>query len=185
MEKFSLTDLQIGLLEHGVIDFQGEVDDEMYQYVRDCLSWLSVNNSPPICIRFSSGGGSVDAGLVIYDMLRLYPGKTTGLVVGFARSMATVILQACSLRLCTKHSVLFVHSIRYSGSIGLDEFDDRKKLKKIVESARKNQDKLFRIMEGKTGKSKEVIMSWCKKGDRDIEISAEEALKYGLIDAIV
>lgn len=185
MTKFSLNELQAALLKNGIIDLQGDVGEKMFQYARDCLNCLAVNGNPAVRVQISSGGGGVTTGLMIYDMLRLYPGEKTGVVVGFARSMATVILQACDSRLCTQNSFLFLHYVRCREMIGLEDMEDKKKLKKIVDSARKDQERIFRILEEKTGKPRQRIIAWCKKGNNDEEISAKEALRYGLIDGII
>jgi ATP-dependent protease ClpP protease subunit len=56
------------------------------------MALLNLKDNPPIQINITSSGGDVDSGLLIYDLIRLYPGETTGRVVGFARSIALIVL---------------------------------------------------------------------------------------------
>jgi len=179
MEGLSI--LQLALLEKGIINLQGEVDEDMFIYVRACLVALVVKDNPPIRIEIMSPGGSVTFGLIIYDLLRLYPGKKTGVVIGLARSIALIILQACDKRTSTRNSFVLFHHVARS-NIDLGNLEDNKQLKKIMEEMRADQKKIYLILEKKTKKSRGVIVALCKE---DRELSAQEALKFGLIDQIV
>ncbi len=183
MEKFSLNEMQASLLEQKVIDLQGQFDDEMFQYVRDALLLLSVKGNPAIRVQISSGGGDATVGLVIYDMLRHYQGETTGVVVGFAKSAAVLVLQACTTRLCTQNSFLLVHEV-YRDRVFLNEMENDKKRAKMVAAAKRKQTRIYLILEKRTGKSRERIAALCRKGNTDKVLTAEEALKFGLIDKI-
>jgi len=77
-------------LGRGIIDLQGDVDGKMIFYVREATTRLIAHDSPDITIHITSGGGSVDTGLDIYDFLQNYTGKITGKVFGYARSMAVL-----------------------------------------------------------------------------------------------
>ncbi|OGH69020.1 MAG: hypothetical protein A2754_00985 [Candidatus Magasanikbacteria bacterium RIFCSPHIGHO2_01_FULL_47_8] len=177
----ALTSLQESLLERNLIILKGEVRDEMIEYVHECMLRLAARDNPPITIRITSVGGSVWIGLLIHDFLRLYPGKKTGVVVGFAKSMAAIILQACDRRQCTRNSEILVHHINQE-EIKMDELMNEKRLKKIKDEMITEQNKLYCILEGRTKKSRRAIIAACKK---DREMSAEEALDFGLIDEII
>ena len=177
----NLSSLQIVLLKKGVINLQGNVDGDMFAYVRGCLTLLSLEGNPPIQINITSGGGSLNHGLIIYDILRLYPGKKTGTIIGYARSIALIILQACDKRESTRHSFSLLHYVSRSES-DLDEIENKKKWENIVKDMRADQQKIYLILKKKTRKPLSAIVALCKEG-RDL--SAREALDFGLIDKII
>ncbi len=163
------------------IDIFGEIDLEAYLYVRAAIVYLQSKNSPPIDVMISSGGGRVFYGLLIYDLLRLYEGKLVGVVYDIAGSMAAIILQACDVRTCSKHSRVLIHHVS-SNEVSLDELRSPKRLAKLREDMERNQDLLYAILAEKTGQPIPVIRRECAK---DRPLNAEEALKFHLIDKIV
>lgn len=179
----NFTDLQFGLLEKGIIDLQGDVDDNMFLYVRECLAQLSLAENPPIHIVITSDGGSAVSGLLTYDLLCLYPGQKTGTVIGFARSAAVTILQACDKRESTRNSLIRIHNPKINPErIGMDDIDDKEKWEKFVARLRAVHEQFYLIWEEKTKKPQSAIAALCKE-DRDL--SAQEALDFGLIDEII
>lgn len=175
-----LTDLQAELLERNIIVLDGDVDEEMAGYVHECMLRLAVKDNPPITIRITSDGGDTENGLYIYDFLRLYPGKKTGIVIAFARSMAAIVLQACDVRQCPKNSVVLIH--RVSQAVKTDDLTDEAKLKETKKEMLVEEEKLWSILRERTKKSRRAIIAVCKK---DREMSAAEALNFGLIDEII
>lgn len=167
--------------ERPVIDILSSIDDETYTYVRDAVMYLKAAGCPPVEVSISSGGGSVGAGLAIYDILRLYPGQTTGIVYGQSCSMASVVLQACKTRMCAKHAHVLVHEVR-AETVPVSLFNSTKKKDLLVAGLQTSQDNIYRILSERTGKSLTQISRLCKK---DQYLTAEEALKFGLIDQIV
>lgn len=182
MEKFSLDEMQLDLLKKGIIDLKGVIDQDMLEYVRDCFVWLTASGSPDICVMISSVGGSVTFGLIIYDLIRVYEGKSVGMVLGGAHSMAACILQACKNRRCTRGSSILIHYLRPDADdIRLNVLQNRRKLSKIIKLLEPQQEKLFLILE-RTRKSRSEIAAQCSK---DEMMTAEEALAFGLIDEII
>lgn len=186
----NLRDLQLGLLEKGVIDLDGVVDMDMHDYVRECMTRLILQDNPPISIRITSQGGSVIAGLHIYDLLRLYPNLKTATVFGTARSIAVIVLQACEKREAARNSTFLLHYVRQD-MISLHHFEDVAKMSKIKSSLHDAQNKIISILEERTKKPREYILKLCDRGEldsswsRDDEFTAEQALDAGLIDTIV
>ncbi len=179
----NLSPLQLGLLEKGIIDLQGEVNENMIEYLRECMMRLATKDNPPIYVKITSDGGDTSISFTMNDILRLYPGHKTGTVIGFARSAAVTILQACDRREAARNSWMLIHHPKFgAGMVGLDEIDNPKKWGKHVGDLRATQKQLHLILAEKTKKSQRAIAALCKE-DRDL--SAEEALKFGLIDAIV
>ncbi|HPN54405.1 MAG TPA: ATP-dependent Clp protease proteolytic subunit [Candidatus Moranbacteria bacterium] len=177
----SLNDVNAGLLKKRIIEISGDTEENMENYVHECLRTLKSEGNPDVTIEIKSNGGRVDIGLNIFDMLRLYSGKKTGKVVGFARSMAAVILQACDKRLCAKHAKIMIHHIS-RGSVSLDVMRDKKKMKETLAATEESQDFIYDVLCKSTKHDKSTIKKVCAE-DRDM--TAKEALRFGLIDKII
>ena|SRR3989344_1747473 len=173
--------LQLDLIKERVIDLSGEVDIEMAKFTREALLRLKAEGSPDIEVRITSGGGSVKRGLDTYDMLRMYEGKTRGIVFGEAASMAVVILQACTQRHAAKHSSVLIHHIS-AGQITLDDIRKHKRVAKIREDMERDQQRLYDILSKRTKKTVRLIRLTCAK---DKPMTAEEALQFGLLDEVM
>lgn len=176
-----LDDVQLELLKKGIIDIYGEVDGEMAREVREALIRLTTVGSPSVTLLITSSGGLVNVGLDIYDAIRFYPGEVTGIVAGFAKSMAGVILQACKTRKIMRHAHIMIHHVSRM-SINLDELRDEKRLHEVKDGLEKSQERLYAILSDRTKKSVDEINAECAK-ERDM--TAEEALAFGLVDEIV
>lgn len=168
------------LLSKGVVVLDGEVGGKMVDHVYRCLAVLEGRGSPDIEVRIYTGGGSVRAGLDIYDALRRYKGKKSGVVYAYARSMGAIILQACDTRICLPHARVLIHHIS-TESVSLDDLEDPDRLAKLLASMRKDQEALYAILAKYTGKIVEEIRAACQK---DQDMFAEEALAFGLVDQI-
>ncbi len=179
--SLELTPNQFALLERNVLYLEGDVCGEMVDQVHLSLMELDGRGSPPIEIRIYTGGGDVHAGLAVYDFLRQYKGKKTGVVYGYARSMGAVILQACDERLCLPHSTVLIHHVSKT-SVSLDELEDPDRLDRLRKSMQTDQETLYEILVARTGRSKDEVREACKK-DRDM--TAKEAFEFGLIDRII
>lgn len=180
---YELSEAQMALLraEVPVIDIVGAVEPALFEYVRTAIMYLRTRGNPDIEVIITSPGGRVDVGLDIYDLLRIYPGKKTATVSSHAASMGAVILQACTVRRCPKHSTVLIHHIS-TGDITLDLFRSRMKLAKFRKDMETDQSRLYDILAEKTGKSVPEISKACAK---DASMTAEEALAFGLIDEII
>lgn len=176
-----LDQTQLELLNQSTIDLGGEVDEDMILYVREALLRLTVKGSPSITVLITSRGGSVEVGLDIYDALRLYTGEKTGIVLGFAKSMAVLILQACEKRKCMRHATLLIHHISRR-EVSLDILRDPIKLKEVRDDLEASQSRLYVILGARTCKTVDVIREECAK-ERDM--TAEEALAFGLVDEVI
>lgn len=184
--SYELSNLQTKLLDSRILDINGSVDGKMVLYVREALTILATMGSPPIEVRICSSGGGADAGLDIYDLLRLYKGKKTGIVFCYARSMAAIILQACDQRHCARHAVVLIHHVNVSEGnvkyLNLDFLNSKKKINELIKDMKRWQLRLYRILEECSGKPRKLIRQICSK---DEDMSAEEARRLGLIDKII
>ncbi len=178
-----LTDAQIELLKQNppMIDIFGDINRDTFFYVRRALLYLKTKGSPNIDVIISSPGGNVTTGLDIYDLLRLYPGKISALIHDQAASMGAIILQACDIRRCAKHSSVLIHHISRK-EITLDVLRSEEKRNELIEEMEKNQNQLYEILQLRTKKEISEIRKECEK---DKYMNAEEAREFGLIDEIV
>lgn len=163
-----------------VIPIYENIDWGCYSRVRDSLTLLTARGSPRIKILIDSAGGSVDAGLSIYDTLMAYQGGADGVVVGRANSMAAILLQACKNRRCARHGSVLIHHV-FSENVSLDDLTSAARLKRLRRGSEKDQQRLYAILSKRTGKSIPDIRRTCRK---DESMTSEEALAFGLIDEI-
>ncbi len=134
----------------------------------------------PILFVINSPGGSVDAGFAIWDQIKMVTSPVTTLVTGLAASMGSV-LSLCAApgrRFATPYSRIMIHQPRIGGVISGQATDLDIQAKEIL----KTRDMLIDLYAAATGKDKKVIE---RALDRDSWMSAEEAVKFGLIDKIV
>jgi ATP-dependent Clp protease, protease subunit len=178
----SLNEIQLELLKKGVIDLTDDVNSNLADYIRECMIRLNIMGNPDITISITSDGGNVGAGLCVYDMIRLYPGRKTGVVIGFARSMAVTILQACDTRKCHLHSRILIHNVSIEDSITIDKLKNPEKIKEMIDDMEASQKRIYQIIKDKTGKTEDEIVIACQK---DSDMTSEEALEFGLIDEII
>lgn len=176
-----LSEVQSGLLQKQIIDLAGDVDQDMFTYAREAIMRLIAQDAPEIEIVISSKGGDCEIGLHIYDIIKSYSGNTFGTVLGFANSMATIILQACDVRQATKHAIFLLHN-PHLRRVDWDELNNENLLKKRRQELVKHRSQMIDIYLAKTGRTHKQIEATLKK---DQYMTAEEALKFGLIDCII
>ncbi|HEY1176488.1 MAG TPA: ATP-dependent Clp protease proteolytic subunit [Phytomonospora sp.] len=167
------------LLQQRIIVLGTEVDDQVAN--RLCAQLLLLSAEDPkgdISLYINSPGGSVSAGLAIYDTMRLIPNDVSTLVMGLAASMGQFLLCAgtAGKRYSLPHSQVLMH--QGSAGFGGTAAD--------VEIYAGQLERIGRLMDKltaeHTGQSPETIQ---KDGLRDRWFSAEEARDYGMIDHIV
>lgn len=105
------TDEAIDLYFYGDIvdDFWESYDDEIIQYPKAIKDFLKRAKGRSLNIHINSGGGSVFAGVAIYNMIKNYPGKTTTYIEGLAGSIASVIALASDKVIMRTGSVFMIH----------------------------------------------------------------------------
>ncbi|TXC78791.1 ATP-dependent Clp endopeptidase proteolytic subunit ClpP [Luteibaculum oceani] len=155
------------------------VNDQMANVIQAQLLFLeSVDAKKDIQIYLNSPGGSVYAGLGIYDTMQYITPDVATICTGMAASMGAVLLCAGEKgkRTALKHSRIMIHQ-PMSGTQG-QVSDMEIALKETV----KVRDELYNILANHTGKTFEQIS---KDSDRDFWMSSEEAKKYGMIDEVL
>ena len=158
----------------------GEIDEGIaYETVRK-LMYLSVLNTEPITILLNTVGGNVYDGLFIYDTIRdlVFKGVEVNIEVrGLAASMGLIILQAATKRVSSKYTRFLIHEMSDICHGKTSQIEDE------TAEAKKLNDMLRGIEAIRSKKTSEEIEALTKR--RDIWLSAEEALEWGLIDSIV
>lgn len=172
-------DIYSRLLKDRIIFLQGQVRDEMANaIVAQLLLLQSQDAKADVHIYINSPGGSVTAGLAIYDTMQFITCPVATYCVGLAASMGALLLTAGAhgKRFALPNSEIMIHQPLggYEGT-ATDIDIHVKNIKKI-------KSRLNVILQRHTGKSLEQIN---KDTDRDNFMSAEEARDYGLIDAVL
>ncbi len=172
-------DIYSRLLKDRIIFLSGAIDDASANTIIAQLLFLDNQGSDQeIRIFINSPGGSVSAGLAIFDTINYIKSEVSTICVGLAASMGAVLLSSGTRgkRLALPNSEIMLHQVM-GGAQG-QASDIEISAKHIL----KIKDRLNRILVKNTGQSLEVIE---KDTDRDFYMSADEAKKYGLIDKII
>jgi ATP-dependent protease ClpP protease subunit len=181
MSKYgSITDLQRIYLENGEIHISGEISESTSDYVHECMLHLYAHGSPDIKVIIRSDGGVLEPGLHIYDEIMHYPGKSKGIVRGFAHSTAAIILQACTERLAYRHSTILVHDGAFIMKVRAGDLTHAR-VTEMKKDMRRNINRLHALLVRHT---KLDILKIRALMDRDELLCAAEALKMGLIDGL-
>ena len=133
-----------------------------------------------ISFYINSPGGSITDGMAIVDTMNYIKCPVTTICVGLAASMGSVLL-ACGTkgkRYATKNAEILIHQPLISGGLA----GQTTEIKIHADHMVKTREKLNKLLSEKTGQSLEQIE---KDTERDHYMTAEEALKYGLIDEIL
>ena len=155
------------------------VTDEVANIIQAQLLFLdSVDHSRDIQIYLNSPGGSVYAGLGIYDTMQFVAADVATICTGMAASMAAVLLcaGAAGKRTALKHARVMIHQ-PMSGMQG-----QVSEMEIALKETLKVRDELYNILADHSGQSFEKIG---KDSDRDYWMSAEEAKAYGMIDDVL
>jgi ATP-dependent Clp protease, protease subunit len=169
------------LLRERIIMVNGQIEETMANIVVAQLLFLSAEDSQrEINIYINSPGGSVSAGLAIYDTMRTLPGPVSTTCVGLAASFGTILLMAGDhgLRRSLPHARIHIHQPLIQGGIGGQATDIDIQAREILHT----RDVLNGIIQHHTGQSLERIK---RDTERDFFMSAAEAVEYGIIDDVL
>lgn len=168
------------LYQERIIFLGREVTDSLANSIVAVMLYLDSDDpSKPIYIYINSPGGSVTAGMAIYDTMQHIKCEVVTICVGLAASMGAFLLAAGSKgkRLALPNSRIMIH--QPLGGIGRRQATDIQiEAKQIL----RTRDQLNELLVKHTGQSLEKIQ---KDTDRDYFMSAEEAKEYGLIDRVI
>ena len=178
--KLNVTQLDVfsRLMMDRIIFLGTQVDDYSANVVQAQLLYLdSADPGKDISLYINSPGGSVYAGLGIYDTMQYIQSDVSTICTGMAASMAAVLLVAGQKdkRFALKHSRVMIH--QPMGGIQGQASDIEITAKEIL----KLKDELYQIIASHSGQDIERIRH---DADRDYWMTAEEALAYGMIDRV-
>jgi len=167
------------LMKDRIIFLGVPINDYVANVIQAQLLFMeSVDPRQDIQMYINSPGGSVTAGLGIYDTMQYVSSEIGTICTGVAASMAAVLLAAGAKgkRTCLKHSRVMIH--QPSGGMQ-GQFSDMAITYKLFQEM---QEELYNILSEKTGQSFEKIAEDC---DRDNWMKAAEAKAYGLVDEVL
>ena len=172
-------DIYSRLLKERVIFLVGQVEDYMANLVVAQLLFLeSENPDKDIHLYINSPGGSVTAGMSIYDTMQFIKPDVSTMCIGQAASMGAVLLTAGAKgkRYCLPNSRVMIHQPLGGFSGQASDFEIH--AKEILSI----REKLNKVLSHHTGQTLKKIQA---DTDRDNFLSATEAVSYGLIDAVL
>jgi ATP-dependent Clp protease protease subunit len=172
-------DIYSRLLKERVVFLVGPINDMSANLIVAQLLFLeSENPDKDISLYINSPGGSVSAGLAIYDTMQFIKPAVSTLCIGMAASMGAFLLAAGEKdkRFALPNSRVMIH--QPLGGVQGQASDIEIHAREILAL----RDKLNKILSERTGQTLETI---ARDTDRDNFMTAEDALKYGLIDRVI
>ena len=172
-------DIYSRLLKDRIIFLGGEINDDVANTVVAQMLFLEMEDpDADICLYINSPGGSVTAGMAIYDTMQYIKCDVSTICMGMAASMGAFLLSAGAKgkRYALPNSDIMIH--QPSGGAQGQATEIEITAKHILQT----KAKLNKILAENTGKPVEVI---AQDTERDNFMSAEEALEYGLIDKVI
>ena len=167
------------LLHQRIVLIGTEIDDAVANRVTSQLLLLSAEDSgADISLYINSPGGSVGAGLAVYDTMKVLPNAVSTVAVGFAGSVGQFLLAAGTKgkRYALPHARIMMH--QPAGETGGTTSD----VVIQAENIRHLKDLVTRLQSEHTGQPVETVAA---DSERDRWFTAEQALAYGIIDKIV
>ena len=173
-------DIYSRLLKDRIIFLGGEINDDVANTVVAQMLFLEMEDpDADICLYINSPGGSVTAGMAIYDTMRYIKCDVSTICIGMAASMGAFLLAGGTKgkRIALPNSEIMIHQ-PLGGLPGHNQATD---MKIATDNILRTKERLNRILSANTGKSMEEIE---RDTDRNNWMTADQALEYGLIDHI-
>jgi ATP-dependent Clp protease protease subunit len=173
-------DIYSRLLKDRIVFVGGEIDDDMASIVIAQLLFLEKEDpDKDIDMYINSPGGSVTAGLAIYDTMQFVKPEVATICAGFAASAASVLLTggAKGKRFSLPYSKILIHQ-PWVGQIGGQATDIEIHARELIETRRT----LANLYSQRTGQPIEKVL---QDLERDYHMTAEEAREYGIIDEVL
>ncbi len=162
-------------LKNRRVFFFGEVNEENCLLAIKNLMFLD-DSEGPITFMINSPGGELDSGWGLFDTIVSLKNEITGIVVGQASSMASIILQACDIRKMTKNSLILVHNAHWELS------SPGPALKTWAKS---NKEFEYRVLEIFKNRTKLSISKLKQLISVETIINSAESLAWGFVDGII
>ena len=171
-------DIYSRLLKDRIIILSGEVTDTSANTIVAQLLYLDSINQNDISLYINSPGGSVTAGMAIYDTMNFVKSDVSTICIGMAASMGAFLLSSGKKgkRFVLPNSEVMIHQ-PLGGVEG-----QATEIKIAAERILKMKEKLNKMLAENTGKDLKTVEN---DTERDYFLSAEEAVQYGLVDEIL
>lgn len=171
-------DIYSRLLKDRIVFLSGEINDEVANLIVSELLYLNSLNNEDIYLYINSPGGSVTAGMAIYDTMNFIKCDVSTICVGMCASMAAFLLSsgAKGKRVCLKNGEVMIH--QPLGGVQGQATEIKIHAERII----KLKEKLNKILASNTGKDIKKIQ---RDTERDYYLDGEEALEYGLVDKVL
>lgn len=171
-------DIYSRLLKDRIIILSGEITDNSANTIVAELLYLDSINHNDISIYINSPGGSVTAGMAIYDTMNFVKSDISTICIGMAASMAAFLLSSgeAGKRFVLPNSEVMIHQ-PLGGVEG-----QATEIKIAAERILKMREKLNSLLSKNTGKDLKTIE---KDTERDYFLEAKEAVEYGLVDKVI
>ena len=173
------SDIYSRMLEDRIIFLNGEVNDESASAIVAQLLYLeSVDQTKDISLYINSPGGSVTAGMAIYDTMQYIKCDVSTICIGLAASMGAFLLAGGTKgkRYALPNAEIMIH--QPSGGAKGQATD----IQIVAENILKIKERLNRILSGNTDQPYDVVAA---DTERDNYMTADQAKNYGLVDAVV
>ena len=171
-------DIYSRLLKDRIVFLSGEIDDDTANVVVAQLLFLEMENpDTDICLYINSPGGSVTAGMAIFDTMQYIKPDVRTVCVGMAASMGAFLMMAGKKgkRMALPNSEIMIHQPLGGASGQATDVAIR------AEWLMKTKEKMTRMISEMTGQELKMVK---QDVERDYFMSAKEALDYGIIDEI-
>lgn len=182
LEERPLNVTQIDIFSRMMMDriiwLAGPVNDRMSTVVQAQLMFLDTLDKNDITLHVDTPGGSVKSGLSIVDVMNYVSSDIVTINTGMAASMGSILLGAGTKG--KRHSLRFSRVMLHQVSTGAE--GNIQDIRRSIAEGEKYNDLLFGLLGEYTNKDPKEVM---KDAERDLWLSAEEALKYGIIDNII
>lgn len=171
-------DIYSKLLKERIVFLSGEITDEVANLIVSELLYLNSLGNDDIYLYINSPGGSVTAGMAIYDTMNFIKADVVTICVGMCASMGAFLLSSgCKgKRMSLKNGEVMIH--QPLGGVKGQASDIQIHADRII----KTKKKLNNILASNTSKDMKVIE---RDTERDNYMDANEALEYGIIDKII
>lgn len=171
-------DIYSRLLKDRIIILNGEITDNSSNIVVAQLLYLDSLNNDDISLYINSPGGSITAGMAIYDTMNFIKSNVSTICVGMAASMAAFLLSSGEKG---KRSILPNAEVMIHQPLGGAQ-GQATEIKIAAERILKLKKKLNKILSDNTGKNIDTIDN---DTERDYFMDSDEALNYGIVDKIL
>ena len=173
--------IQKKFLDDRKVFLWGEINDKSAKDITEKLIFLELKDpSKPITFYINTPGGSITAGMAIYDTMQLVKSPISVVVTGLAASMGSILLCGAKkgFRFLFPHARVLIHQPLIMGQIEASAVD----IHIQAQEMEKSRAELNQILANASGQTIEKITH---DTDRDFYLNAQEAIDYGLADEII